>query len=202
MKNSTLWKILRYIKYNIFSIQFKKIYVLELDESVNYTLDEDHSVVFKFSTYDDIKKLTGSEHDYEKDDLAFSKQRIKEGDKVVIGYIDNCPIFYGWQMFGEFELSYLKYQQLNSEIIYSYKVFVVLSQRKKSILRKYYNFISPYYVKKGIKSIIVVIDNKNTGSIIAHQKCDFTAAGNIITIKIGSFTYNCTSSKPFGQLIT
>ena len=190
MKNTKIWKVLQYIRYELFYIQYKTVYKLDITGMGNEFPASEAPLSFRKASLEEIKALSRDEHDYDTDDHRFSEKRFKLGDNAIIGYIDNHPVAYGWQMLGEMELSYEKYIKLNPAIVYSYKVFVVESQRKKGILRKYYNFISSYYARKGFNSIIATIDNRNIASTKAHLKAGFTKVGTITTIKLGLYTYN------------
>ena len=190
MKNSILWKILQYIRYELFFVQFKTIYRLDISALKNNTYSNEPPLVFRKATLGDIRRLNKDEHDYDMDDHRFSEKRFKLGDSAIIGYINNQPVAYGWQMFGEMELSYEKYLKVNPDIVYSYKVFVVEPQRNKGIVSKYYNYISSYYAKNGFTSIIVEIDNRNIASVKAHLKLGFEKVGSITSIKPGFNTFN------------
>ena len=190
MKKSILWKVFQYIRYEIFFVQFKTIYRLDISALKNNTYSNEPPLVFRKATLEDIGRLNKDEHDYDTADHRFSEKRFKLGDSAIIGYINNEPIAYGWQMFGEMELSYEKYLKLYPDIVYSYKVFVVQPQRNKGIVGKYYNYISSYYAKNGFTSIIAEIDNRNIASVKAHLKLGFEKAGSITSIKLGFNTFN------------
>lgn len=114
----------------------------------------------------------------------FALARLKVGDKVVIGTHDGTPVFYGWLMFGEIEMTYGVFLDVPSGNAFGYNLFTARSYRRHGAMSGFYRFVCQYLKQRNYHTLNVGIATKTTVSIKAHEKNGFVKSGYFYTLKV------------------
>ncbi len=122
-------------------------------------------------------------------DRIFVRQRLGRGDKAVIGFIDDQPVFYGWLMFSEIEVTYGVFLPLGPHIAFAYNLYTRSSHRRMGAVSGFYDFVLRYLREQGFHTLYVGIDSDNRPSVKAHEKNGFRKDGYFHTLKLMGFCF-------------
>ncbi len=114
----------------------------------------------------------------------FACNRLAQGDKAVIAYDNGLPVFYGWLMCGEIEMTYGVFLPMPRDIAFGYNLFTASSHRRRGLMTGFYEFVRGELKSRDIRTLYVGIATSNQASIKAHQKNGFEKTGYFYTIKL------------------
>ncbi len=116
--------------------------------------------------------------------LRFARHRLDAGDKAVIGYDNGLPVFYGWLMFGEIEMTYGVFLPMPKSMAFGYNLFTASTHRRRGLMTGFYDFVGDDLKSRNIHTLYVGISTRNIASIKAHKKNGFGKTGCFYTIKL------------------
>jgi len=114
----------------------------------------------------------------------FVRQRLDKGDKAVIGSLEGQPVFYGWLMFNEVEVTYGVFMPLGGRTAFGYNLYTRSSHRRMGVMSGFYDFAQSYLHQRRFHTLYVGISRQNTPSIKAHKKNGFRKEGCFYTLKM------------------
>ena len=112
------------------------------------------------------------------------RARLRKGDKAVIGQVDGQPVFYGWLMFNEIEVTYGVFMPLRAHTAFGYNLYTKASHRRLGVMSGFYHFARTYLHKRRFHTLYVGITGQNKPSIKAHEKNGFRKEGYFYTLKM------------------
>ncbi len=178
-EESIAHKIIRIAKKKLYHRRVKTVFAIDLDDISFSDIRPAQNVDFRIGSYSEILQLQYYSLNYDSSDLAFARQRLLQGDTVIIGSIDHKPVCYGWLMQNQMDLQYKNYRPLPQDVVYSYKIYVDPARRRQGLFQAYYHYMLKHLRRKGEKYLITWIDNDNSASISAHKKFGFKPIGVI-----------------------
>ena len=113
---------------------------------------------------------------------SFAKARLERGDRLVIGTLDRMPVFYGWLMFGELEMTYDVFLPTPAQNAFGYNIFTARSHRRQGFMTKFYQFAACYVSGRNCDRLRVGISVGNKASIKAHLRNGFVKTGSFYTL--------------------
>lgn len=114
----------------------------------------------------------------------FALDRLSRGDRVVIGYHDAEPVFYGWLMFDALEMTYGIFLDLPPGTAFGYNLFTKKSHRRRGLMTGFYEFVIHQLRRQGMHTLYVGIDTYNSASALAHRKNGFRKSGYFHTVRL------------------
>ena len=130
-------------------------------------------VTFRFGEVDDLSRLNPLVHSYE--DMAFARERLRAGDRFVVGEIAREVVFYAWLSFGQIP----RFMHLDAGWAYSYRVFTVEAWRGRGIMPAYYLYVRPFLKRLGYSRLLCWVSASNRPSLKSHRNAGFHSLGNI-----------------------
>ena len=131
-----MWPLLRFLRRGIFTIELKDVFEVEIKGLLEQA-PRPTELVFRVADFSDIQSLGPAfAHEYTTEVLAFVETRLRVGDKAVVGYLDEHPVFSGWSMFGYMELSRDEYLPIPDHVVCVYKLFTIASMRRQGVWRR------------------------------------------------------------------
>ncbi len=141
-------------------------------------------VNFQIHDNADVLELIDQINPMDEQARAFASNRLSKGDQAVIGYDHGLPVFYGWLMFGEIEMTYGVFMQVPTDIAFGYNLFTASSHRRRGLMSGFYKFVRNDLKSRNIHTLYVGIATRNHASIKAHLKNGFEKNGYFYTIKL------------------
>ena len=166
-------KLLSYIKYNCIPIQVKRLYKLNVEDIKRLSCTNFISLEYRFATLRDVLLLEPDYHDFSEKAKKYAQNRFKAGDLVIIGFLDNLPVFYVWLMFSQMGLAEDYYVLLPQTSIYTYKAFTVKDLRGNKFLQNLYPFLKDFLIENSYDTIFTTVANNNMPAIIAHERIGY-----------------------------
>ena len=117
-------------------------------------------------------------------DRQVALKRLEEGDKAIIGFHEDQPVFYGWMMFNEIEMTYGVYVPIATGTAFAYNLFTKASFRRQGALTQFYLFAQDYLKSQNRDTLYCGIATNNEPSIKGHIKNGFRKCGFFYTLKI------------------
>jgi L-amino acid N-acyltransferase YncA len=184
LRQTRLWPLLRFLRRGIFTIELKDVFEVEIKGLLEQA-PRPTELVFRVADFSDIQSLGPAfAHEYDTDALAFVETRLRVGDKAVVGYLDEHPVFSGWSMFGYMELSRDEYLPIPDHVVCVYKLFTIASMRRQGVLAAFYRYWAGVLDGLGYTRIRAAVFRVNSTSMVAHQKLGFKRVGSIRTVGI------------------
>ena len=139
-----------------------------------------------YRIHDSLQVLKLIEHIHPMDEQGrlFARSRLGAGDKAVIGYDGDLPVFYGWLMFEEIEMTYSVFMPVPQGIAFGYNLFTKISHRRRGAMTGFYDYVHNYLKQKDFHTIYIGISTNNRSSIKAHLKSGFEKVGYFYTLKM------------------
>jgi L-amino acid N-acyltransferase YncA len=131
------------------------------------------AVSFRYGDERDLASLTAPEHAYSGDARAFGFERLRAGDRLVLGESDGRVVFYAWVMFGQMDLSVRNYSTLPADCAYTYKLFTVADCRGRRICPAYYQWVKQELWALGYNRLLAWVEAGNHASIRSHTRAGF-----------------------------
>ena len=148
-------------------------------------LDSDRSeLTYKIHDSLEVLKLIEHIHPMDEQGRLFARNRLGAGDKAVIGYDGDLPVFYGWLMFEEIEMTYGVFMPVPTGIAFGYNLFTKSSHRRQGAMTGFYEYVHNYLKQNNYHTIYIGISTKNRPSIKAHLKTGFEKIGYFYTLKL------------------
>ncbi len=119
----------------------------------------------------------------------FAIHRLASGDMVVIAFFGDEPVFHGWLMFGEIEMTYGVFMPTSEGIAFGYNLFTKTSYRRCGALSGFYRFVHEYLKERGFHTLYIGISTRNRPSIIAHMKNGFEKTGYFYTLNLSGLSF-------------
>ncbi|MCP4933762.1 MAG: GNAT family N-acetyltransferase [bacterium] len=139
---------------------------------------------FQIHDGSDVLEIIDQINPMSEQERSFASNRLDAGDKAVIGYGHGLPVFYGWLMFGEIEMTYGVFLPVPESITFSYNLFTKSSYRRRGLMTGFYEFVRNELKLKENHTLYVGISVRNAASINAHLKNGFEKNGYFYTIKL------------------
>jgi L-amino acid N-acyltransferase YncA len=136
-------------------------------------------VKFRLGDEKDLAGLDPVEYGYDEAALAFGRERLAAGDRLILGIANDHIVFYGWVMFHQFDLGVRNYASLPSDAAYTYKLYTAPGFRGNGICRAYYIFLKEWLSRLGFRRVICWVRSDNEASIRTHYNSGFSSAGTI-----------------------
>ncbi len=140
-------------------------------------------VTFRYGDAADLRALAAPEYAYSGGALRFSHERLRAGDRLVLGESAGRVVFYAWVMFGHMDLGLGEYAPLSSDRAYTYKLFTVPAARGQGICPAYYTFLKRELRALGYQRVVAWIEAANHSSIRAHTRAGFHRVGSILHVR-------------------
>jgi L-amino acid N-acyltransferase YncA len=166
-------------------IDFKKIYEVPMSTLQRLPPKTEFELKFKLANINDILAFDSLALAYDKSSFSLSKEWLKEGKMMLVGYHEDEPVIYGWISKTELDLSLGEVRKLPMHTLYVFKIFIHRQYRGKGLLTSYYRCLADYFKNDGDNIVIWVADS-NIPSIKSHLKIGFHAKGSYVTIRLGS----------------
>jgi hypothetical protein len=139
----------------------------------------DVPVSWRYGGVDDLLALRAPEFGYSEDAREFGLERLRSGDRFVLGETDGRVAFYAWVMFGQLDLSCRNYVALAPDRAYTYKLYTVPAFRGRRICPAYYSFLKGELRSMGFRTVMAWVEAGNRASIHAHLRSGLRPAGTI-----------------------
>jgi hypothetical protein len=136
-------------------------------------------VAFRYGDAHDLDSLTAPEYAYSDDVRPFGHERLRAGDRLVLGESSGRVVFYAWVMFGQMDLSCRNYAPLPPDSAYTYKLFTLADCRGQRICPAYYWWIKRELRAMGYSRLLAWVEAGNDASIRAHTRAGFRRVGCI-----------------------
>jgi len=140
-------------------------------------------IAFRFGGEPDVWAFTRERHDYGEAEKRLGIERLKCGDKLIIGELEREVVFYGWLMLGKMDLDVNAEVPLSHNAAYSYKIYAVPDVRGRGICGAYYQHLKNLLHQQGFERLVCRISPGNEASIRAHAHAGFRACG--LLCKVG-----------------
>jgi hypothetical protein len=134
---------------------------------------------FRYGDERDLASLTAPEYAYSGDARAFGFERLRAGDRLVLGESAGRVVFYAWLMFRQMDMSIGNYSPLPSDCAYTYKLFTVADCRGRRICPAYYEWVKRELWTAGYNRLFAWVETGNRASIRTHLRSGFRQAGCI-----------------------
>ncbi len=174
------------LKNSLFALDLQNIY--HLPDLVPVRKHAGQKPPARFSIYRDAEALGLVEkmNPMSQHQRDFALQRLQAGDILLIGSIAEEPVFYGWLMFDEIEITYDVFMPLPPGVVFAYNLFTVEKWRRRGVMSDFYSFVTSDIRLKGAHSLYCGISTGNSASVKAHLKNGFVKAGYFYTLRIRS----------------
>lgn len=182
------------VRDHVFWVRQKKI--LETDLSAVAESAPVAAVQYRFGSELDIGKLTEVDHEYNDEARAYALERLRHGDRVVLGELNGELVFYGWLMFSAMDLDYRNYVPLPPEYAYCYKLFTLKHLRGKKILPGFYSFLKKSLPVMGYRKLVCWVYSDNHASLRSHRNVGFKATGTIYNVRVVNRLFLASSRGP------
>ncbi|MCS7047753.1 MAG: GNAT family N-acetyltransferase [Verrucomicrobiae bacterium] len=146
-------------------------------------------VIYRFGSESDVNRLTLTAHDYDEEAKRFAIERLRSGDRLVLGEYLGDIVFYGWIMFGQMDLGYRSYRPISKDTAYVYKLFTVKEHRGRRVLPGFYRFVAMQLEEIGIKRMLCWVNSTNVPSLKSHTRCGFLPIGSFYEIQLFGKTH-------------
>ncbi len=180
VRRAGIWQALSRFKSCVISRDLQDIY--RLTGSWSETAPKD--IVYQVFDSIDVLKHVECINPTNRQDRRFMLDRLSAGDKAIIGFADEKPVFYGWLMFGEIEMTYGVFEVIPEKTVFGYNLYTANSHRRRGVLTGFYRFIRHYLEQHDYQSLYVGISRDNSPSIKAHEKNGFIKKGRFYTLKL------------------
>ena len=177
------------LKNRVFSLDLQNIYQLDDPLGDERGSASPTNITFKVYDTDEVLKVISRVNPFSEQGRRFALKRLLSGDKAVVGYHQDVPVFYGWLMFEEIEMTYGRFMSAPEGTAFSYNLFTATSHRRRGIMTQFYNFVGRFLNKRDFQTLYVGIATKNRISIRAHRKSGFKEVGYFYTMKIFSICF-------------
>jgi hypothetical protein len=143
---------------------------------------------FRAGDETDLRKFNRRDHGYDEAALCFGLERLAAGDRLIIGEAPSGFAFYGWLMFGQMDLGCRAYRPVQSDCVYTYKLFTAPSYRGLRICPAYYGWLKNALqfqegidagFPRGVRRIVSWVESKHAASIRSHEHAGLHRAGII-----------------------
>ncbi len=141
-------------------------------------------VLFRNGDASDLSALTAREYGYDTAARAFGFERLRAGDRLVLGESAGRVVFYAWVMFGQMDLGRGQYAPIPPGCAYTYKLYTVPAARGRGICPAYYAYLKRELRALGYSRVIAWVEAGNRSSIRAHVRSGFHRAGCIWHIRL------------------
>jgi hypothetical protein len=136
-------------------------------------------VAFRYGGAADLDALASPEYSYDTAARDFGLERLRAGDRLVIGESAGRIVFYAWVMFGHMDMGIRDFAPLPPDCAYTYKLFTIPDSRGRRICPAYYTFIRRELRGLGYRRLFAWVEAGNRSSIRAHTRAGFRIAGCI-----------------------
>ena len=177
---SRLRQSLSRLKSRVISRDLQDIYLLANQESK----PAQAHINFQIHDSSDVLEIIDQINPLNEQARRFARHRLDAGDKAVIAYDSGLPVFYGWLMFGEIEMTYGVFLPMPEGIAFAYNLFTASSHRRRGLMTGFYDFARDYLKSRKYDTLYVGISTRNNASISAHLKNGFEKNGYFYTLKL------------------
>jgi ribosomal protein S18 acetylase RimI-like enzyme len=157
-------------------------------------------VTFRYGDAADLQTLAAPEYRYDAAALRFGLERLRAGDRLVLGENAGRVVFYAWVMFGQMDMGLGEYAPLSSDRAYTYKLFTVADARGQGICPAYYVFLKRELRALGYRRVLAWVEHANYASIRAHTRAGFEIVGCIWHVRFLFRSYPLLRAKLTGDL--
>ncbi|MCF6199076.1 MAG: GNAT family N-acetyltransferase [Hyphomicrobiaceae bacterium] len=187
-QKSVLKQILSRLKNALLSRDMQDIYRSTSTEFSAQSKRPDASapslITYKIYEDDNVLALMEQVCPQGEQERQFVHQRLGKGDKAVIGSLEGQPVFYGWLMFNEIEVTYGVFMPLGARTAFGYNLYTRSSHRRMGVMSGFYGFARSYLHQRRFDTLYVGISSQNEPSIKAHEKNGFRKEGYFYTLKM------------------
>lgn len=134
-------------------------------------------VEFRFATEADLLSLDGEEYGYSDDARAFGLERMKAGDRMVLGIHQGKVVYFGWLMFNQMDLRMRDFYSVSGRSVYAYKLFTHSGFRGKQICPAFYTFLKRHFSPLGFERVLCWVASTNAASIKTHLNAGLKRTG-------------------------
>jgi hypothetical protein len=136
-------------------------------------------VTWRYGGETDLRAMTAPELGYSAEAREFGLERLRAGDRFVLGESDGRVVFYAWVMFGQLDLSCRNFVPLPPDRGYTYKLYTVPAFRGHRICPAYYSFLKRELREMGFRCVMAWVEAGNKASIRAHWHSGLRPVGMI-----------------------
>ncbi len=170
------------LKNFIFLLDFQDIY--RYDKPLSPAPDAPSSATFKIYHTLQALEIIEQLNPMSPQERSFAENRLHKGDKAVIGFVEGRPVFYGWLMLEEMEITYGVFANTASGTAFAYNLYTRPSFRRQGAMGAFYRFTADYLKSRDFHTLHCGIATNNTPSIKAHLKNGFDKSGYFYTVKL------------------
>jgi L-amino acid N-acyltransferase YncA len=134
---------------------------------------------FRYGDAPDLRALESTAHQYDDPARSFGFERLRAGDRLVLGESAGRVVFYAWLMYGRMDLGVREFVELPPDCAYTYKLFTVPDCRGRRICPAYYTWITRELAALGYRRLLAWVEAGNEASIQAHRRAGFRPSGRI-----------------------
>lgn len=183
-------------------VRCRKRLVFESD-IVSPITSKSNFVSFYTGSESDLRRLADMRATgYDIESVRFCTERLRAGDELTIGIVNDQYAFSNWMMFGKFDLSMNNLVSLHPDDAFTYKGFTVPSFRGRGILAEYFAFLRRRLAQRGFRRILCWADAHNSASIRALQRASFLQIAHFYEFRLFHSKPRFLLSKDFKTLVT
>lgn len=134
-------------------------------------------VEFRFATEADLLSLDSAEYGYSDDARAFGLERMRAGDRMVLGIHEGKVVYFGWLMFNQMDLRMRDYYSVAGRSVYAYKLFTHADYRGNQICPAFYTFLKRHFSSLGFERVLCWVASNNAASIKTHLNAGLKRTG-------------------------
>ncbi len=172
------------LKSRLISRDLQDIYLFKGDLAKQPSGHVPLDIIYQIHNGTDVLELIDQINPLNDQGRRFALDRLRAGDKAVIGSDNGSPVFYGWLMFGTIEMTYGVFMPVPQGMAFGYNLFTKSSHRRRGLMTGFYEFSRNYLKQKEFHTLYVGISTRNNASIKAHLKNGFEKIGYFYTIKL------------------
>ena len=176
---------LSHLKNRLISLDLQNIYQFA-ENSRREVSGSDEPSAINFKVYDnrEVLELIAQIHPMNEAEQRFARDRLQAGDRALIGFCQENPVFYGWLMFDEIELTYGVFHALPHGSVFAYNLFTAPAFRRRGAMSAFYHHVFDNFMQREQERLYCGISTDNRASISAHEKNGFAKTGSFHTVKL------------------
>ena len=162
-------KALRSVFRNVFFVKKSIIFELDIERPVR-NIFPSIELSFAMASEEDIDSMDEEHYGYDEKGKQYSKDRLKKGDKCILGIHGGKIVGYFWAMKDNMELSQFNHMPLFIKRVYLYKGFVVEEFRGERVFNALIAYLINMLRKDGKSFVVLMVGKDNKPSIKATER--------------------------------
>ncbi|MEO8592830.1 MAG: hypothetical protein ABI759_05885 [Candidatus Solibacter sp.] len=150
-------------------------------------------VEYSFGNADDLPRLR-IDPTFDQAALAFARERLEAGDRLVLAELGDELVYYSWLMLGRMDLGMRRHYSLGRDTVYSYRVFTAEAQRRRGLFGGYYAYVAETLLPMGYVRAVTWVEVRNRASIHAHDALGLSRIGSIWQFRLLFRVFHFVSS--------